>query len=111
MNLVKRTITAVVLLGVVFAIIQYAPDWVFFLFGLAFVVAALLEFYNLVGKKDLRPQKVLGTIIAVFVLLTFYFRTIPLDGALCAGILVAGVYYVAAVNSPAKLAYFPASFA
>ena len=111
MNLVKRTLTAAVLLGVLFAIIQYAPDWVFFLFGLAFVVAALVEFYDLVGKKDLRPQKALGTIISVLVLLTFYFRTIPLDGALFAGILVAGVYYVIAVNSPEKLAFFTASFA
>jgi phosphatidate cytidylyltransferase len=111
MNLVKRTLTAAVLLGIVFAIIQYAPDWVFFLFGLAFVVAALFEFYNLAGKKDLHPQKALGTIISVLVLLTFYFRTIPLDGALFAGILAAGVYYVAAVNSPEKLAFFTASFA
>ncbi len=111
MNLVKRTLTAAVLLGGLFAIIQYAPDWVFFLFGAAFVLAALLEFYNLVGKKDLRPQKALGTVIAVLVLLTFYFRTIPLDGALCAGILVAGFYYVATINFPEKLAFFPASFA
>jgi len=111
MNLIKRTLTAAVLLGIVFAIIQYAPDWVFFLFGLAFVVAALIEFYNLVGKKDLRPQKALGTLISVLVLLPFYFRTLPLDGALFAGILVAGIYYVVTVNSPGKLAFFTASFA
>ncbi|MGZ5496063.1 MAG: phosphatidate cytidylyltransferase, partial [Candidatus Aminicenantales bacterium] len=102
---------AVVLLGGLFAVIQYAPGWVFFLFGVAFVLAALLEFYNLVGKKDLRPQKTLGTVISLLVLVTFYFRTIPLDGALCAGILVAGFYYVATINSAEKLAFFPASFA
>ena len=111
MNLVKRTLTAAVLLGGLFAVIQYAPGWVFFLFGVAFVLAALLEFYNLVGKKDLRPQKTLGTVISLLVLVTFYFRTIPLDGALCAGILVAGFYYVATINSAEKLAFFPASFA
>ena len=33
MNLIKRTLTAAVLLGSLFVIIQYAPDWVFFLFG------------------------------------------------------------------------------
>src|SRR5665647_830182 len=108
MNLVKRTLTAAVLLGGLFAVIQYAPGWVFFLFGVAFVLAALLEFYNLVGKKDLRPQKTLGTVISLLVLVTFYFRTIPLDGALCAGILVAGFYYVATINSAEKLAFFPA---
>ncbi|MGZ5498604.1 MAG: phosphatidate cytidylyltransferase [Candidatus Aminicenantales bacterium] len=111
MNLVKRTLTAAVLLGGLFAVIQYAPGWVFFLFGVAFVLAALLEFYNLVGKKDLRPQKVLGTVISLLILATFYFRTIPLDGALCAGILAAGFYYVATINSAEKLAFFPASFA
>ncbi|MGZ5487108.1 MAG: phosphatidate cytidylyltransferase [Candidatus Aminicenantales bacterium] len=111
MNLVKRTLTAAVLLGGLFAVIQYAPGWAFFLFGVAFVLAALLEFYNLVGKKDLRPQKALGTVISLLVLVTFYFRTIPLDGALCAGILVAGFYYVATINSAEKLAFFPASFA
>ncbi len=111
MNLVKRTLTAAVLLGGLFAIIQYAPGWVFFLFGVAFVLAALIEFYNLVGKKDLRPQKALGAVISLLVLMTFYFRTIPLDAALCAGILVAGFYYVATINSAEKLAFFPASFA
>ena len=36
MNLVKRTLTAIVLLGSLFLIIQYAPEWVFFLGGAAF---------------------------------------------------------------------------
>jgi phosphatidate cytidylyltransferase len=111
MNLVKRTLTAAVLLGIVFVIIQYAPGWAFFLFGVAFVLAALIEFYNLVGKKDLRPRRALGTILSVLVLLPFYFRAIPIDGALYAGLLVAGFYYVATINSAEKLAFFPASFA
>ena len=111
MNLLKRTLTAIVLLGALFVIIQYAPEWAFFLFGVAFVLAALLEFYSLVAKKDLRPQKALGTVIALLVLLTFYFRRIPLEGALCAGILIAGIYYVATITSAEKLAFFPASFA
>jgi phosphatidate cytidylyltransferase len=111
MNLIKRTLTAAVLLGAVFGIIQYAPDWVFFLFGAAFVLAALVEFYALTGKKGLRPQKVLGLVLAALVLLTFYFREIPLDAALFAGLLAACVYYVAAINTAEKLDAFPASFA
>jgi phosphatidate cytidylyltransferase len=110
MNLIKRTLTAAVLLGSLFVIIQFAPNWVFFLIGAAFALAALLEFYNLTGKKGLGPQKVLGLGLAFLVLLTFYFRTIPLDAALFAVVLVSCVYFVVAVNTAAKLALFPASF-
>jgi len=111
MNLIRRTLTAAVLLGVLFVIIQYAPNWVFFLFGLAFILAALLEFYTLTGKKGLGPQKVLGLVLAALVLSTFYFRQIPLDAALFAGVLAASVFYLIAVNTVAKLDAFPASFA
>lgn len=111
MNLVKRTLTAAVLLGSIFVMIQYAPDWAFYLFGVAFVAAAVVEFYNLTGKRDLRAQKALGTGLAILVLLTFYFRSIPLDAALFAAILLAGIYYVVTVNTPGKLPAFPSSFA
>jgi phosphatidate cytidylyltransferase len=77
----------------------------------AFVELALLEFYALNAKHGLRPQKVLGTILALLVLLTFYFRSLPIEAALFAAIFVAGVYYVLAVNTAEKLAVFPASFA
>jgi phosphatidate cytidylyltransferase len=111
MDLIKRTLTAVVLLGSLFVIIQFAPNWAFFVFGLGFVVAAVLEFYSLTGKKGLGPQKVLGSGLAVLVLLPYYFRTIPLEAALFAAVLAAGVYFVVATNTPEKLALFPASFA
>lgn len=111
MNLLKRTFTAAVLLGALFVIIQYAPGWVFFLFGVAFVLAALLEFYHLTGKKGLGPQKALGAGMSILILLTFFVRAIPLDAALFAAVLAAGLYYVVAVNSADKLALFPASFA
>ena len=111
MNLIKRTLTAAVLLGSLFVIIQYAPRWAFFIVGVAFALAALLEFYNLNAKHGMGPQKVLGEIMAVLVLLTFYFRSVPIEAPLFAAILIASVYYVIAVNTPAKLAAFPASFA
>ena len=110
MNLLKRTLTAVVLLGALFVIIQYAPDWVFFLCGAAFALAALLEFYHLAGEKGLGPQKALGTGLAALVLVTFYFRAVPLEAALFAAVLLAGVYYVFATNTAEKLARFPAAF-
>jgi len=111
MNLITRTLTAVVLLGALFLIIQYAPAWVFFLAGLGFVVAAVLEFYALNEKHGLRPRKTLGTALAVLVLLTYYFRSVPIEAALFAAILVSCVYYVVAIDSAEKLASFPASFA
>lgn len=111
MNLVKRTATAIVLLGAVFVVIQYAPDWVLFLFGLAFILAALVEFYNLADRKGLRPHRALGIGMALLVGLTFYFRSIPLEAVLFGGLLVSAVYFVASVDSAEKLASFPASFA
>jgi phosphatidate cytidylyltransferase len=111
MNLFKRTLTAAVLLGSIFVMIQYAPNWAFFIFGVAFVSGAVIEFYNLTGQKELRARKALGTGLAVLVLLPFYFRAIPLDAALFAAILLAGIYYVVTVNKPEKLAGFPGSFA
>ncbi|HOW86925.1 MAG TPA: phosphatidate cytidylyltransferase [Candidatus Aminicenantes bacterium] len=111
MNLVKRTLTAAVLLGAIFVMIQYAPDWAFFIFGVIFASAAVVEFYNLTGQKELRARKALGTGLAVLVLLPSYFRAIPLDAALFAAILLAGVYYLVTVNTQEKLPGFPGSFA
>jgi phosphatidate cytidylyltransferase len=111
MSLLKRTLTAVVLLGAVFAVVQYAPDWAFFLFGQAFFVAALLEFYNLARRNGLWPQRALGVGMALLVSLAFFVRSIPLDAVLFGGLLVAGFYFVLTFNSPEKLPHFPASFA
>jgi phosphatidate cytidylyltransferase len=111
MILLKRTATAAVLLGILFIVVQYAPDWVFFLFGQAFIVAALVEFYGLAGKKGLSPQRVLGIGLALLLSLTFYFRAVPLEAVLYGGLLIAGVYFVASINTAEKLGTFPASFA
>jgi len=79
MSLRKRTFTALPLIGILFVVVQYAPDWVFFLFGQAIIVAALVEFYNLAERKQLLPQKIVGCVMALLVSLTFYFPAIPLD--------------------------------
>src|SRR5512136_2448146 len=110
MNLLKRTATAAVLLGALFLVVQYAPDWAFFLFAQAFVAAALLEFYSLALRKDLHPRKVLGVGMTLLVGLSFYFRTVPLEAALFGGLLVAVVTFVVSVNSAEKLGRFPAAF-
>ncbi len=111
MDLIKRTATAAVLLGILFVIVQYAPRAVFFLFGQVFIVAALLEFYSLNAKKDLAPRKALGAVLALVVGASFFFRAVPLKAALFACLLVAGVYFVAATGTAAKLDRFPAAFA
>jgi phosphatidate cytidylyltransferase len=111
MDFFKRTVTAVVLLGAVFLIVQYAPHWVFFLFGQAVIVAALLELYALGEKKDIHPQRALGIGLTLLAGLPFYFRTIPFEAALFAVLLVSAVYYVVTTNSVEKLGRFPAAFA
>lgn len=111
MSLIKRTATAAVLLGAVFAVIQYAPNWAFFLVGMVFVVAALSEFYDLAGKNAARPPKALGVGLGVLVSLAFCIRAVPLEAGLFAAILAAGIYFVVAVDTAEKLASFPSSIA
>ncbi len=111
MSLRQRTPTAIALLGILFVVIQYAPNWIFFLIGQAYIVAALLEFYNLADRKHLLPQRALGIGMAILVSLTFYFRSIPLEAALFGGLLVSAFYFLLTFNTLEKLPYFPGSFA
>lgn len=111
MSLIKRTATAAVLLGAVFAVVQYAPDWAFFILGMVFVVAAMAEFYDLVGRSGARPQKVLGIGLGLLVSLAFCLKPVPLEAGLLAALLVAGVAFVATVDTAEKLAAFPSSIA
>jgi phosphatidate cytidylyltransferase len=111
MSLRKRIPTAIVLIGVLFVVCQYAPKIVLYIFQQAFIVAALVEFYKLAERKGLMPQKALGIGLALLVSPTFYFPSIPLEVALYAGLLVSGVYFVAQFNDIEKLPFFPASFA
>jgi phosphatidate cytidylyltransferase len=111
MSLQKRLPTAVVLIGLLFVIIQYAPKLVLYVFQQAFIVGALVEFYNLAERNSLRPHKILGIGLALVVSLTFYFPSFPLEIALFGGLLAAAVYFVVYVDNQEKLPYFPASFA
>jgi phosphatidate cytidylyltransferase len=111
MSLRKRLPTAIVLIGVLFVIIQYAPRIVLYIFQQAFIVGALIEFYNLAEKKGLKPQKALGIGLALLVSPTFYFPSFPLEVALYSGLLLSAVYFVVYVNTPEKVTFFPASFA
>ena len=111
MNLVKRTLTAAVLIGVSFLVVQYAPRILQFILMQAFIVAALWEFYKLAELKGLHPRKVLGVVLSLLVGLSFLFPSVPLGLALFAAILVAAVYYVVDIDSAEKLGPFPGSIA
>jgi phosphatidate cytidylyltransferase len=111
MSLRKRTPTAIILIGILFVVIQYAPKIVLYVFQQAFIVAALVEFYNLAERKGLLPQKALGISLALLVSLTFYFPSFPLEVALYGGLLLSAVYFVVYIKTLEKLPFFPASFA
>jgi len=109
MSLGKRTSTAFVLLTLVFVVIQFAPRAVFFLFLQAFILAALMEFYNLALRKKAYPQKMLGTACALTIGASFIFPGFGLGLALFGCLLAASVYYVVRTGTLERLAAFPLS--
>ncbi len=111
MSLLKRTLTAIVMMAVGFVIIQYAPRPVMFLVNEAIVLACLFELFKLGEKVGLAPARGLGAVLAVIFSVPFYFGAVPLELALFAGLLLAGVYYVAGVNKPEKVPAFTGSIA
>ncbi|UCE42949.1 MAG: phosphatidate cytidylyltransferase [Candidatus Aminicenantes bacterium] len=111
MSLRKRTSTAVVLLVIIFACIQYSSDLVYFIVIQALVLASLWEFYNLASRKKHAPQRILGFSVALIIAFSFYFEAFPLEVALFVALLICGVYYVLAINKLEKLMSFPPSVA
>lgn len=111
MSLLKRTRTAVLLIGMVFVIIQFAPKWAWFLVSQAFIVASLVEFYALAEKRGLCPERWLGILLALLVGTAFFIKGVPIEMALFAVLAISAVYFVFTVNTVEKLPVFPASFA
>ncbi len=111
MELGKRTLTAAVLLAAVFAVIQYAPDIVFFLLLQIFVLGALAELYALASRKKLRPQRALGVVLAAAFAAFFIVDGLSFEAVLFAGLLLTCFYYVVSITTLEKLATFPQSVA
>jgi phosphatidate cytidylyltransferase len=111
MNLIKRTLTAAVLIGICFLVVQYGPRPLQFVLAQAFLIATLLEFYKLAGKGGLVPQRALGVVLALVVSASFYFPALPLEVSFFAVLLVSGVYFVVHINTAEKLPHFPGSIA
>jgi phosphatidate cytidylyltransferase len=110
MILLKRLRTAILLLVPVFLIIQYGSPLLLFIVLQAFILAALLEFFGLARKKKLHPQVVLGSVIALLISFSFYFRAaLPLEAALFAAFLLTAVFYVASFRRIEQLPYFTQS--
>lgn len=106
MSLRTRTSTALVLIVLVVAVLQWAPRLVFFLFLQAVILAALMEFYNLARRRGQLPVRVLGALLAVLLGLPAVIPEISFQMALFAGFFLTAVYFVAAYNSVEKLPAF-----
>jgi phosphatidate cytidylyltransferase len=111
MNLLKRIATSVILLPLVFVSIQYLPRLGFFCVIQIFILASILEFYNLPRKKKLFPVKTVGVFFALLISAAFYFERFPLQLAVFIGLFFMGVYYLLTIKDIEKLVQFPASIA
>lgn len=111
MNMLKRTLTAMVLIPLVVTAILYFPRIWFFALIQAIILVALMEFYNLPRRKKMFPQKGLGALVGLIIAAAFYFPTFSIATALFAGLVLCAIYYVLTVTEVEKLAFFPASMA
>jgi phosphatidate cytidylyltransferase len=111
MSLRQRFPTAMILLAVLFVVVQYAPPFVILLALQALILAALIEFYGLGDKAGFKPEPAVGIVFVGLFAVAFAVPGFPLPLALFGGVLFAAFYFVVAVDSPVKLAGFPASFA
>jgi phosphatidate cytidylyltransferase len=109
MSLRKRTLTAFFLLGILFIVIQYASLIVFFILLQVFILAALVEFYNLADRKKLFPRKALGAVCALIISASFYFPRLGFERGLFICLLAACAYFVVRINTLERLASFPQS--
>ncbi|MCX6561640.1 MAG: phosphatidate cytidylyltransferase [Candidatus Aminicenantes bacterium] len=107
----QRTPTALFLLAILLSVVQWAPAWGFFAAVQFFILAALWEFYNLARRRRLRPQRLIGLATALMISASFLFPRFPLALALFLGLLAAGAYFLASVDSVEKLAVFPSGIA
>lgn len=111
MSLARRTLTAIPLLAVLAAVVQFAPPWATFLLLQVFVLGALIELFALLEGRGLRPKRLLGLLFAVLVGLSFMVPGFSLGMALGLCLLLAAFVYVADVTVVEKLPGFPGSIA
>lgn len=111
MSFRKRFPTAMILLAILFSILQWAPPAAFFCFVQIVIVTALVEFYNLAGKKKLRPRPEVGIPAALLISASFFLKAFPFEIALFGVLLLGGLYFLIVFDTVEKVMAFPAAFA
>jgi phosphatidate cytidylyltransferase len=97
---VKRILTSLVGLPVLFAVIKYLPPRAFLALVSAAVVLGCYEFYALAETRGLRPHKLLGAVLGVAAAWTFFFDAhVGTVDILCAAALIVPVASLARCRS------------
>jgi len=107
MNVWKRTLTALVLLPLVFLLVQFSSEILFFVVIQVIMILSLIEFYNLFQKKRVYPNKVLGIFFALLIGGAFLFEEFTLGMAVFIGLLVFTGGYLVSTRSIEELMAFP----
>lgn len=112
MNLKTRTITALILLSVVLAVIQWASGPVFFAFLQLIIMASVMEFFGLAERRNLKPQPVLGLFSALIISFSFFQpEKFSLSLAIVILLLIFSLYFLFYTKSIEKVVIFPSSVA
>lgn len=73
--LMKRTISSLILLLIVYLTIFVLPKWTFFILVMVFTVSGLAEFFSIAQKKEIFVHRYLGMVLGVLLSASFYFQT------------------------------------
>jgi phosphatidate cytidylyltransferase len=110
MNLFKRTLTALVLLPLVFLLIQFSSDIFFFTVIQVIVILSFVEFCNLMHKKMIFPNKAMGIIFVLLIGSSFLFDAFTIGMALLVGLFIFAIGYLVSIKTIEELMAFPAEF-
>jgi len=111
MSLRQRFPTAMVLLAVLFAVVQWAPPVIFFCVLQLLILVSLAEFYGLAKRRSLHPRWAAGLPLALLIGAAFYVRTLPLGLVLFGVFFLAGLFFLIEASSVDRVVAFPAAVA
>jgi len=111
MSLRQRFPTAIALLGVLFAVVQWAPPAVFFGVLQLLILISLAEFYGLAGRRNLQPRIAAGVPLVLLIGAAFFFPSLPLGFVLFLILFLSGLIFLAAASTVEKVVAFPAAIA
>lgn len=86
--MIKRILTALVLIPLVLAVVWWAPRWLFFLGVLLFALVTLWEYLELVGRLGSTPARLPVYLVALGVWLVAAYRPAHLLAAIVGGSLL-----------------------